>query len=109
MTATQPKTETMKMTDAKQQFSRVVSNVFRARRRVLVEKGGRPVAAIGWTEDLGQLNQRVAEWEEGFEVLDEIGAAFEGSDPDEIERETAKALAEVRAEMRAERAAATGS
>ena len=43
---TQPATETMKMTDAKQQFSRVVNNVFRTHTRVLVEKGGIPVAAI---------------------------------------------------------------
>jgi prevent-host-death family protein len=101
MTATRPPTDTMKMTDAKQQFSRVVNTVFRTRRRVLVEKGGIPVAAIVSTADLERLNQLDAEWEHGFEVLDEIGAAFEGVDPDEIERETAKALAEVRAEMRA--------
>jgi prevent-host-death family protein len=95
----------MKMTDAKQQFSRVVNSVFRTRKRVLVEKGGIPVAAIVSAEDLERLNQLDAEWEAGFEVLDEIGATFEGVDPAEIERETEKALAEVRQEMRAERAA----
>jgi len=40
-------------------------------------------------------------WEDGFEILDEIGAAFAGVDPDEIDREVAAALVEVRAEMRA--------
>ncbi|MGH2561940.1 MAG: type II toxin-antitoxin system prevent-host-death family antitoxin [Thermomicrobiales bacterium] len=97
------------MTDAKQQFSRVVNTVFRTHTRVLVEKGGIPVAAIVSTAELERLNQLDAEWEQGFEILDEIGAAFEGIDPAEIERETEKALAEVRAEMRAERDAATES
>ena len=106
MTAAQPVTEKMKMSDAKQQFSRVVNAVFRTNRRVLVEKGGIPVAAIVSAEDLERLNQLDAEWEAGFEVLDEISAAFEGVDPAEIERETEQALAEVRAEMRAERAVA---
>lgn len=105
MSTASPATETMKMTDAKQQFSRVVNAVFRTRKRVLVEKGGIPVAAIVSAEDLARLNQLDAEWEAGFEVLDEIGAAFEGVDPAEIERETEQALADVRAEMRAEQAA----
>src|SRR5215207_9944885 len=93
----------MKMTDAKQQFSRVVRDVFRTQRRVLVEKGGIPVTAIVSAKDLERLNRLDAEWEDGFEILDEIGAAFEGVDPDEIDQETTKALAEVRAEKRAER------
>ncbi len=42
-------------------------------------------------------------WDDGFELLDEIGAAFAGVDLDEDDREVAAALAEVRAEMRAAR------
>jgi prevent-host-death family protein len=94
-------TDTMKMTDAKQQFSRVVSDVFRTHKRVLVEKGGIPVAAIVTAEDLERLNQLDAEWDADFAVLDEIGGAFADADPDEIERETAAALADVRSERRA--------
>ncbi len=101
--------ETMTMTDAKQQFSHVVNTVFRTQRRVLVEKGGIPVAAIVSTRDLERLNHLDAEWEDGFEILDEIGAAFEDVDPEEIERETQKALADVRAEMRAARDGASHS
>jgi prevent-host-death family protein len=93
---------TMKMTDAKQQFSRVVNEVFKTRKRVLVEKGGIPVAAIVTAEDLQRLNQLDAEWEADFAVLDAISAPFADVDPDEIEREVAKAIAEVRAERRAE-------
>jgi prevent-host-death family protein len=107
MPASSASTATMTMTDAKQQFSRVVNSVYRTHQRVLVEKGGIPVAAIVSTEDLERLNQLDAEWEEGFAVLDEIGAAFAGVDPEEIEREAAKALAEVRTERRAKRALTT--
>ncbi|MGH2535153.1 MAG: type II toxin-antitoxin system Phd/YefM family antitoxin [Thermomicrobiales bacterium] len=67
MVSAGPMNETMKMTDAKQQFSRVVNAVFRTQKRVLVEKGGIPVAAIVSTEDLERLNQLDAEWEQGFE------------------------------------------
>lgn len=95
-------TDTMKMTDAKQQFSRVVNDVFKTRRRVLVEKGGIPVAAIVTPEDLKRLNQLDAEWEADFAVLDAISRPFADVDPDEIEREVAKAINEVRAEQRAE-------
>ena len=94
--------DTMKMTDAKQQFSRVVNDVFRTHRRVLVEKGGIPVAAIVSTNDLERLRRYDAEWEADFAVLDRIGEAFADSSVEEIERETAAAIAEVRRERRAE-------
>jgi hypothetical protein len=67
-----------------------------------VEEGGTAVAAIVSPKDLEPMNQRDPQWEQGFEILDEIGAAFEGVDPEENERESEKALAEVRAEMRRE-------
>lgn len=41
-----------------------------------------------------------------FAILDEVRAAFAGVPPEELEREAARALAEVRAEMREERARA---
>ena len=94
--------DTMKMTDAKQQFSRVVNDVFRTHRRVLVEKGGIPVAAIVTTDDLERLRRYDAEWEADFAILDRIGEAFADASVEEIERETAAAIAEVRREQRAE-------
>lgn len=107
MAATSPITDTMKMTDAKQQFSQVVNTVFLTRRRVLVEKGGIPVAAIVSTTDLERLNRLDAEWNQGFEIIDEIGAAFADVPAEAVEQETARALAEVRAEMQAEETART--
>ena len=43
--------------------------------------------------------------DDDFAVIDEIGRAFEDASPEELEREVARALAEVRAERRRERAA----
>ncbi len=91
-------TETMKMTDAKQQFSRVVNEVYKTHRRVLVEKGGIPVAGIVTAADLERLNQLDAEWETDFAVLDEIGKAIADVDSEEIEREVAGAISEARTE-----------
>jgi hypothetical protein len=101
--STRLETEVMKMTDAKQQFSRVASDVFKTRRRVLVEKGGIPVVGIVTADDLERLNRLDKEWEADFAILDRIGEGFAGEDPDEIERQALAAVAEVRAERRATR------
>lgn len=98
---TQVSTDTMKMTDAKQQFSRVVNDVFHTHKRVLVEKGGIPVAAIVTADDLERLNQLDAEWEADFEMLSKISECFKDVDEEEFEREVAAAIAEVRAESNA--------
>jgi hypothetical protein len=45
-------------------------------------------------------SERMPDREDDFAVLYEIGAQFADVDPEEIEREVAKALAEVRAEDR---------
>lgn len=68
---------------------------------VLVENDGFPVAVVISRQEFDRLDRLDAEWG----VLDEIGAALRDVDPVGIERETARAIAEVRAETRAERAA----
>ena len=95
--------ETLKFTEARPQLSELLNRVFRREARIIIKKGDIPVAALVSLNDLERLEKWDAEWEEGFEILDEIGAAFAGVSPEEIEREAAKALAEVRAEARAER------
>lgn len=96
-------TETIALADAEQERGRVARRVARTQTRVLIENEGVPVAAVISAKELDRLDRLDAEWERGFAILDEIGAAFRDVDPDEIEREAANALAEVRAEMRAER------
>lgn len=99
----QPVTETMKISEVRGQLNTLVNRVYRKETRVLVEKSGIPVAAIVSTDDLKRLDQLDAEREADFAVIDQMRTAFKDVPPEEIEREAARALAEVRAEIRAER------
>ncbi|MDP9474044.1 MAG: type II toxin-antitoxin system Phd/YefM family antitoxin [Chloroflexota bacterium] len=102
----QPATQTMKISEVRGQLNTLVNRVYRKETRVLVEKSGIPVAAIVSTEDLKRLDQLDAEREADFAVVDELREAFKDVPPEELEREAERAIAEVRAEMRAERDAA---
>jgi prevent-host-death family protein len=99
----EPMTQTMKISDVKNQLSSLVNAVYRKETRVLVEKAGIPVAALVSAEDLKQLARLDAERAERRRVVEAMREPFRGVPPAEIERETAQAVAEVRAEMRAER------
>lgn len=96
----------MKISDVKNQFSSLVNEVYRKETRVLVEKAGIPVAAVVYTEDLEQLARLDAQRAGRRRVVAAMRESFRDVSPEEIERETAKAVAEVQAEMRAERKAA---
>lgn len=74
---------------------------------MLVEKAGIPVAALVSTEDLKQLAHLDAQRAERRRVVAAMRESFRDVPAEEIERETAKAVAKVQAEMRAEREAAT--
>ena len=102
----EPMTQTMKISDVKNQLSSLVNEVYRKETRVLVEKAGIPVAALVSTQDLKQLTRLDAQRAERRRVVAAMREPFRDVPPEEIERETAKAVAEVRAEMRAEREAA---
>lgn len=94
-------TETINVSEAKQDWRRLVDEVVRGRRRVLMERDGVPVAAIVSTQDLERLRQLDAQRERDLAILDASQAAFNEVPEDELEREIAKALAELRAENRA--------
>jgi prevent-host-death family protein len=93
-------TKTIKASVARQQFSKVLNEVFRGETRVLVEKSGIPVAAIISAKDLQLLARLEAERTKDFAVLDEMRDAFKDVPLVEIEREVAKALSDVRKEQR---------
>ena len=96
-------TRTMKISDVKARLSSLVNEVYRQETRVLVEKAGIPVAALVSVQDLQRLAQLDEERAERRRVLESVREPFRGVPAEEIERETAKAVAEVRAEMAAER------
>jgi prevent-host-death family protein len=102
----QPVTQTMKATDVRANWSETINQVARRKTRVVVEKAGVPVAAIISAQDWDRLRRYDAEREADFAVLDRMRAAFADVPDEELEREITKAIAEVRAEMRAERAQA---
>ncbi len=93
-------TQTIKASDARQQWSELLNKVFRKETRVIVEKSGIPVAAIISTDDLERLQRFEQEREERFKALGETWDAFKDVPPEEIEREVAKALDTVRQENR---------
>jgi len=105
----QPTTETMKISEVKQQLNRLVNRVYRHETRVMVEKSGIPVAGIVSAEDLRRLDRLDRERAERFKVLEEFGEAFKDVPVEELEREVARALAEVRAERRAQEAQVVGA
>jgi prevent-host-death family protein len=98
-----PTTQTMNVTDAREHWSQVISAVFRRQKRVVLEKAGVPVAAIVSTEDLERLRRYDAERAADFAVIDRMRAAFKDVPDEELEREITNAVAEARADLRAER------
>lgn len=98
----EPMTQTLKASEARQNFSQLINQVFKGETRVLVEKSGIPVAAIISAEDLKRLTQLEAEWNRDFAVIDEIRDAFKEVPDDELEREVARAVVSARGRIRAE-------
>ncbi len=98
----QPKTETLAISEVRGQLNGLVNRVYRNEARVIVEKSGIPVAGLVSADDVRRLEQLDRERAERFSIIDEMRAAFAGVSTEEIEREAARALDEVREEMRRE-------
>jgi prevent-host-death family protein len=101
----EPLTQTMKASQARQAWSHLLDQVFRRETRVVVEQDGIPVAAIVSTQDLERLQQLEQQRQRDLATLRASQAGFQDESADEVERQLAQALAEVRAE----RSAAKGS
>lgn len=97
------KTRAIKLTEARSTFSALVNKVYHDHDRVIVEKSGIPVAAIVSVADLERLERVEREREDRFKTLEELSAAFANVQPEEIEREAARSVAEARARLRADR------
>jgi len=97
-----PMTQTMKASDARQRFSDVLSRVYRHEARVVVERSGIPVAAIVSAEDLARLDHYDEERAARFAGLSRISKAFADVPVEELEREVARAIAEMRARAQSE-------
>jgi prevent-host-death family protein len=104
-----PSIEPMKISAVKQGLTALVNRVSRRETRIIIEKSGIPVAAIVSVRDLQRLEWLDRKWAEGDRVLREFSAAFADQTDEDIEREVAKAIAEVRAEKWAAREQPVGA
>jgi prevent-host-death family protein len=68
--------KTIEASEVRQQFSKVLNEVFRGESRVVVEKSGIPVAAIISASDFKRLARLEAERNRDFAILDEMREAF---------------------------------
>ena len=102
----EPMTQTMKISEVKNQLSSVVNRVYRKETRVLVEKSGIPVAAVVSADDLLRLQQLDRAWDEGSRALERVSAAFADVPVDELEAKIDQIIAEGRTKDEAERRSA---
>jgi prevent-host-death family protein len=96
----EPVIQTMKASEARKQWSQLINQVFRGESRIIIERSGLPVAAIISAADLDRLTQLETRRKERFKPLEDTWEAFKDVPPEEIEREVARAIAEVRQKRR---------
>ena len=101
-------TESLKFTEARTRLSSILDRVLQQEVRVRIYKGNTPVAAIISIKDLDRLEAYERRREQAFRNMERISEAFRDVDPDELEMRVNEAVAQVRAEMNAERLAASG-
>jgi len=82
-----------------------LAKVARGILRVVVQRDGKDVAALISAYDLERLEGLDRRAEEGWQAIQEIRARNAHLDPEEVERDIAEAIAEMRAEARAKRTA----
>lgn len=98
-------TESLKFTEARPRLSSILDRVFRRETRIRLYKGSTPVAAVVSIGDLERLERLDREREEAFAEMAKFSEAFRDVSPEELEMRVDEAIAQVRAEMDAERLA----
>jgi hypothetical protein len=96
----EPVTQTLPAAAVREQWDQLLGKVAGGESRVLVERDGKPVAALISAADLVWLGQLEAQRADRFNILDRIGAAFEDVPLDELEEQVARALETIRQENR---------
>lgn len=99
----EPTTETIELSEVQRRLSPLANEVANRAIRVIVEESGSPIAALVSLDDLDRLIHARRDREARLAVIDRMREAFADVSTEEIEREVDKAVAEVRAEMEAER------
>jgi prevent-host-death family protein len=108
MSKPQSTTQIMKISEVRGQLNSLVNQVYRRETRVVVEKSGIPVAGIVSVDDLRRLDQLDKQREADLALVDELRNAFQDVPDEEIERESDRALNQVRDEIHGEQEQVTG-
>jgi prevent-host-death family protein len=80
--------------EARDRFAEILGQVHFGKDTVIVEKAGKPVAAV---IDMERYERLARAWDEPFAVLDRIRTKNRDKDPERVESDIAAAVAEVRA------------
>jgi prevent-host-death family protein len=83
--------------EARDRFAEILGQVHFGKDTVIVEKAGKPVAAV---IDMERYERLTRAWDEPFAVLDRIRAKNRGKHPEQVESDVATAVADVRAAPR---------
>ena len=83
--------------DARAQFSEILGMVRFGKETVIVEKQGKPVVAV---IDIDLYERWMAEREARLKVFDEVRSKSRGKTPEEVEKDVAEAVSEVRESSR---------
>jgi prevent-host-death family protein len=98
-------TESLKFTEARPKLSSILDRVFQRKTRVRLYKGKIPVAAVVSIDDLERLESLDRERDYAFAQMARFAEGFRDVSEDELEMRINEAVAQVRAEMAAERLA----
>lgn len=98
MTEREPVTLTTTMNTVQRDLRELVKKVSKRETRVVLEEDGKAVAVLVSTDDLEQLRRLDSYRKDPWKVIDAIHARNLDKDPEEVERDVAEAIAEVRAE-----------
>ena len=86
----------MNASQARENFSQLLSRSFRGETRILIEKSGIPVAAMISAEDLKRLTQLESQLTEEARLFGRMRAAFADLTEAQIEQDVARVVANVR-------------
>lgn len=97
---------TVDVSEAGELLNALLGQVARSQVRLVIQQDGKDVAALVSAYDLERLEMLDRRAAEGWKAIQEIQARFSHLDPEEVERDIAEAIAEMRAEERTKRSAA---
>ena len=88
----------MSAKEARDRFAEVLGQVHYGKNTIIVEKQGKPIVAVIDVEWYGRLTKA---WEKPFKVLDRVWAKNRDKDFDQVQKDVAEAIAEVRSKAQA--------